>query len=274
VSKVVLSKVSAPAPASAAVSPFRRVAEAEVRVTDAVLEYPVRRFRGSLKAGLLRLAGGKAEATPDSIAALKGVSFKVEHGERVGLIGRNGSGKTTLLRALAGVYPLRSGLIEVRGRIRTLLDLRHGFESESTGRENLYYRALALGIAPEEIRAAEAEIIEFADIGKFIDLPISTYSAGMVLRLGFAVSTQFAPDVLLIDEIFAAGDASFSERAVQRMNRILAQSGIMMMASHSMPLMRSICTRVIWLENGEIRMDGEPDAVATAYLAARPERRT
>jgi lipopolysaccharide transport system ATP-binding protein len=234
----------------------------------------VRKFRGSLKSRLFRLAGGKAEVTPDSIAALKGISFKVEHGERVGLIGRNGSGKTTMLRALAGVYPLRSGLIEVRGGIRTLLDLRHGFESESTGRENLFYRALALGIAPEDIRAAEEEIIEFADIGKFIDLPISTYSAGMVLRLGFAVSTQFAPDVLLIDEIFAAGDASFSERAVERMNRILAQSGIMMMASHSMPLMRSICTRVIWLDNGAIRMDGEPDAVATAYLSAKPERRT
>jgi lipopolysaccharide transport system ATP-binding protein len=243
-----------------------------VRVVNATLEYPVASFRRSLKANLMRLiGGGETEPAPDTIIGLSNLSFSLEHGERLGLIGHNGAGKTTLLRALAGVYPLHSGYIEVNGRVRTLLDLRHGFEIEATGRENIYYRATALGVPPEEIRAAEADIIKFADIGKFIDLPVSIYSAGMGLRLGFAISTQFTPDVLLVDEVFAAGDASFSHRAVERMMNILSQSGIMVMASHAMPLMRSLCTRVMWLENGRIRMDGDPDEVVSAYLAFHKE---
>lgn len=249
-----------------------RATDTYIRVENATLEYPVASYRQSLKSRMLQLVGGgDAEATPDIITGFSDLSFTIEHGERIGIIGHNGAGKTTLLRALAGVYPLRSGSIEVNGRIRTLLDLRHGFEIEATGRENIYYRATALGVPPEQIRAAEAEIIKFADIGKFIDMPVAIYSAGMGLRLGFAISTQFAPDILLIDEVFAAGDASFSERASARMVKILAESGIMVMASHAMSLMRTLCTRVIWMEHGGIRMDGDPDDVVEAYLAANNE---
>lgn len=247
-----------------------RTAEAKIRVVDAVLEYPIGPYRrGSLKASLLGLVGGKQEVHKNEyVAALRRVSFDVKHGERVGLIGHNGSGKTTTLRALAGVYPLKSGRIEITGRIGTLLDIGLGFELESSGRENIFYRALAMGIAPSEIRKAQDDIIAFADIGEFIDLPIRTYSSGMMVRLGFAISTQFAPDVLLVDEVFATGDASFAEKAVERMNAIVAHSGIMVMASHDMSLLREVCDRVIWIEHGQIKQQGDPETIIAAYLAS------
>ena len=248
----------------------RRTAEAKIRVDNAVLEYPIGPYRrGSLKASLLGLIGGKQEVHKNEyVAALRGVSFDVKHGERVGIIGHNGSGKTTTLRALAGVYPLKAGRIEVTGRIGTLLDIGLGFELESSGRENIFYRALAMGITPSEIRKAQDDIIAFADIGEFIDLPIRTYSSGMMVRLGFAISTQFAPDVLLVDEVFATGDASFAEKAVERMNSIVSHSGIMVMASHDMTLLRQVCDRVIWIEHGQIKQQGDPETIIAAYLAS------
>src|SRR5262249_46980558 len=147
----------------------------------------------------------------------------------------------------------------------TLLDIVLGFESESTGRENIYYRGMAMGYSRKEIAEAEAEIVAFADLGDFIDLPMRTYSSGMYVRLGFAVSTQFQPDVLLIDEVFGAGDASFAERALGRMKRIVDTAGIVVLASHDMGLIQSACTRVLWIDAGQLRRDGPPAVVVQQF---------
>lgn len=152
------------------------------------------------------------------------------------------------------------------GQIGTLLDIGLGFEAESTGRENIYYRGMAMGYSRKEIAKAEAEIVEFASLGTFIDLPMRTYSSGMYVRLGFAVSTHFRPDVLLIDEVFGAGDASFADRALVRMQAIVNSAGIVVLATHDMPLVERLCTRVIWLNAGVVVRDGHPSVVVPQFL--------
>lgn len=243
------------------------VRECGIEIVDATLDYPVGPYvKGSLKANLLRLFGHKGEGVaPQFVTGLSSISLTIAHGERIGLVGSNGSGKSTLLRALAGVYPLKSGTIRVQGVIGALLDISLGFESESTGRENIYYRGMAMGVSPSRIAKAEREIVTFADLGKFIDLPMRTYSAGMWVRLGFAISTQFAPDVLLLDEVFGAGDAAFAERAVRRMNRVVQDAGIVLIATHDLALIERICSRVLWLYKGQIVRDGAPQVVIPQY---------
>jgi lipopolysaccharide transport system ATP-binding protein len=240
-----------------------------IEVTDVTLQYPIGPYvRGSLKANLFQLLGHRDRVLrPTYVDAIRNLTFKVEHGERVGIIGSNGSGKSTLLRALAGIYPVKKGTVQVQGSIGTLLDTTLGFETESTGRENIYYRGVSMGYSPKDLRAVEQEIIQFADLHEFIDLPMRTYSAGMYVRLGFAISTQFSPDVLLIDEVFAAGDAAFAARAVDRMLRMVSRSGIMVMASHDMSLLARICSRVLWLNKGVLVRDGPPQVVLPQYDA-------
>lgn len=239
-----------------------------IRVDNVSLHYPIGPLvKGSLKSAVFGLFGHRDRVPkPEFVDAIRGLSFNIGHGERVALIGHNGSGKSTLLRALAGIYPLKSGEIQVFGQLGTLLDIALGFEVEATGRENIYYRGMAMGISPRRIREAEKEIVEFADLGQFIDLPMRTYSAGMYVRLGFAVSTHFFPDILLIDEVFGAGDASFAQRAVKRMTSIVQQTGIVVIATHDMELIQRICSRVIWLDHGAVMRDGSPSAVIPAYL--------
>jgi lipopolysaccharide transport system ATP-binding protein len=238
-----------------------------IEVKNARLDYPLSAFsRGSLKSAILSIFGHREQpATIKNVHALRGVSFKISVGERVALIGHNGSGKSSLLRVLAGVYPIVSGDITISGRIGTLLDVGLGFELEATGRENIYYRGMTMGYSPARLRQAEAEIVDFADLGHFIDLPMRTYSAGMYVRLGFAVSTQFAPEILLVDEVFGAGDAAFSQRALQRMMAIVANSGIFVIATHDTNLVEHVCTRVLWLERGEIIRDGAPSVIIPEY---------
>ncbi len=231
------------------------------------LDYPVGPYnRGSLKEVVLDFFG-RQERKPllKHVPAIRGIDFHASFGERVALIGHNGSGKSSLLRVLAGIYPLSSGDVTVTGRIGTLLDISLGFESEATGRENIYYRGMTMGYSRAALRKVETEIVQFADLGDFIDLPMRTYSAGMYVRLGFAISTQFAPDILLVDEVFSAGDASFANRALQRMMAIVARSGILVMATHDLALVERVCTRVIWLERGEIVRDGHPTVVLPEY---------
>jgi len=241
-----------------------------IEIKGATLQYPIGAFvRGSLKSGLFSLFGHK-EKTPQVqfVDAITNLDLSIKAGERVGIIGSNGSGKSTLLRAMAGVYPLRSGSISVSGQIGTLLDISLGFEPESTGRENIYYRGMVMGYSRKQIAKVESEIVDFAALGEFIDLPMRTYSAGMYVRLGFAVSTQFQPDVLLIDEVFGAGDANFAERARQRMSRIVEAAGIVVLVSHDMGLISSFCNRVLWMDRGRLMADGSPETVIPRFLAA------
>ena len=241
-----------------------------IDIENATLHYPLGPYvRGSLKSSLFGLFGHKEAASKvQYVAALQDLTLSIEHGERVALIGSNGSGKSTLLRALAGIYPLKSGNIRVEGQIGTLLEIGLGFEGESTGRENIYYRGMAMGFSRKAIAEAEAEIEEFADIGPFMDLPMRTYSAGMQVRLGFGVSTQISPDVLLIDEVFGAGDAQFAKKARSRILEVVDRSGIMVMATHDMSLVNSLCTRVIWLSGGVVMRDGPPSVVVPQFLDA------
>lgn len=240
-----------------------------IEVSDAVLRYPIGPYRrGSLKSSIMRLFGHRDPAAKvEFVTALRGVNLTIHHGERVGIIGRNGSGKSSLLRALAGVYPLQSGKIHVRGSIGTLLDISLGFETESTGRENIYNRGYAMGLTTSELKEHEAEIIKFADLGDFIDLPMRTYSTGMFVRLGFSISTQFTPDILLVDEVFGAGDASFGRRAHYRMQSITERAGIVVMVSHDLATLSNNCDRAIWLDSGRIIFDGPVEQTLERYQA-------
>ncbi len=184
------------------------------------------------------------------------------------LVGRNGSGKSSLLRVLGGICRLRAGTIRVLCQIGTLLDIGLGFETDATGCEDIYYRAMVMGYSRRRIHEVERPIIEFAELCDFIDLPVRTYSAGMYVRLRFTICTQFAPDILLIDEVFGAGDADFAKKALARMEGIVARAGIMVIATRDLALVQRDCTRVIWADRGEIVRDGHPDIVVPQYINA------
>lgn len=237
-------------------------------IRRAQLDYPLVRDQSSLKSAVFGALGFRTGPKVDKkvVHAVNGLSLTINRGERVGFIGHNGAGKSTLLRTIAGIYPLTSGTIEVTGRLQGLFDLGTGFEVEATGRDNIMYRGLTTGFSPQQIREREEEIIAFADLGEFIDLPMRTYSAGMYVRLGFAVSTYLDGDILLIDEIFGAGDANFQERAIARMRDLIDRAGILVMVSHDLSMMTALCTRIIWLAGGQMVLDGEPREVAEAYL--------
>lgn len=238
-----------------------------IEVKGATLQYPVGAYaRGSLKTALLGLFGHRGRGPkPVYIEALRDLNLNIAFGERVGLIGHNGSGKSTLLRALAGIYPLAGGDITVVGKISTLLDITLGFESEATGRENIYFRGMTLGYSRKQMARAEAEIIRFANLGDFIDLPMRMYSAGMYIRLGFAISTHFQPDILLVDEVFGAGDAAFAKAALDRMMRMVADAGIFVIATHDLGLVERVCQRAIWLQGGKVERDGPAASVVAEY---------
>jgi lipopolysaccharide transport system ATP-binding protein len=191
-----------------------------------------------------------------AIHALKNISAEIGRGERVAVLGHNGAGKSTLLKTIAGVFPVSSGNIEVRGNVRSLFDISLGFEPDASGRANIFYRGLLMGLTPREIRAREAEIVSFADLGDFIDYPLSTYSTGMQVRLAFAISTFSAGDVLLLDEVIGAGDAAFMEKARRRITELIQQSEIMLLASHDLAAVSSLCGRALVLHRGALAFDG------------------
>ncbi len=216
----------------------------------------------SLKEHILRK---KTKACVEDVHALKNVSFSVQHGERIGLIGHNGAGKSTLLKTIAGLYPIATGTRTVNGVIRSLFELNIGFEPEATGRENIMYRGLLLGKKPKEVRALEEEIVEFAELGNFIDYPIKTYSAGMVVRLAFAISTAVTGDILLLDEVLAAGDAKFFKKAKARITSLIDDAELMFFASHDFESLEEICNRCFVMHKGELMFDGEPEKAIIFY---------
>lgn len=215
----------------------------------------------SLLAGALKLGSRKAEVK--DVHALKNISLQIRGGERVGLLGHNGAGKSTFLKTVAGLYPVSAGTVEVRGEVRSLFDLSMGFEPDATGRENILYRGLLLGLTPAFMRAQEASIVEFAGLGEFIDYPIKTYSAGMQVRLAFAISTAVGGDVLLLDEVIGAGDANFMAKAKVRIAALIEQAEILILASHDFGALSSLCSRGLVFHHGEIIFDGSiNDAIA------------
>ncbi|TPJ65343.1 ABC transporter ATP-binding protein [Mesorhizobium sp. B2-6-1] len=209
----------------------------------------------SMLASLATLNGGGKKIV--DIHALKDVSLNIGPGERVGLLGHNGAGKSTFLKMVAGLYPISSGKRVVEGTVRSLFDLSLGFEPDATGRENILYRGLLLGLSPKFMRSIEDEVVAFADIGEFIDYPIKTYSAGMQVRLAFAISTAVGGDILLLDEVIGAGDANFMGKARKRILDLVEQAEILILASHDLTTLQSICARGIVFHHGEIIFDGD-----------------
>jgi len=241
-----------------------------IEFTNVRADFPIYNSSSrSLKKAVLNIAtGGKIVSSDRShvvIRAIDNISFKVAEGERVGLVGPNGAGKSTLLRLLAGVYKPTAGNIEVQGSVKSLIDIGLGIDNEATGRQNIFLSAALMDIPRSTIESNIDEIIEFSDLGQYIDMPVRTYSSGMHLRLAFSVTTFMSSDVLLMDEWLSVGDAGFRKRAEAKMNNLIEQSKILVVASHSKELLEKTCTRIIWLEHGAIKMDGGVNEVLAQY---------
>ncbi|MBC7106771.1 MAG: ABC transporter ATP-binding protein [Firmicutes bacterium] len=197
--------------------------------------------------------------------ALKGVSLRVPRGATVGLIGRNGSGKSTLLKIVSRIlYPTR-GRVRVRGRVSTLLELGAGFHPDFTGRENIYLNASILGLTRREINGRLEKIIEFAELGEFIDNPVRNYSSGMYMRLGFAVAVHVDPDILLIDEVLAVGDLPFQEKCLKKIREFKERGTTIVFVTHVPRQVAELCDHAVWLDRGEVRLQGPAAEVARAY---------
>lgn len=201
--------------------------------------------------------------------ALDNVSFEINSGEKVGVIGSNGAGKTTLLKSICKIYSPASGSIHVSGKIVPILDLGAGFHPEFSGRENIYRSGAFFNIPKTSIREIEAEIISFSELEDFIDTPIKYYSAGMYTRLAFSFATAIKPEILILDEVFSAGDAYFVSKAQKRMLSFVKSANILLFVSHDQKLMRSLCNRGIWVDDGKIVADGNMDDVMDKYLAMK-----
>jgi ABC-type polysaccharide/polyol phosphate transport system ATPase subunit len=198
--------------------------------------------------------------------AVKDVSLEVRKGEMVGLIGRNGSGKSTLLKIIAGVYRPTSGSVTVNGSLAPLIELGAGMHHELTGRENILLNGLLMGYSKETMRERQQKIIEFADIGDFIEAPVKQYSSGMYMRLAFAVATEIDPDILVLDEILAVGDFAFQQKCLNRLRSFRAAGKTIILVSHSLAQIEEHCNRVVLLEKGKLAIDGLPGEVIKAYL--------
>lgn len=224
----------------------------------------------SLKKRLFQVTtGGQINADEDgrvTIRAIENLNLKIQNGDRVGLLGHNGAGKSTLLRLLSGVYEPSSGHAKINGEIGSLIDVSFGIDPESSGLENIFLRGALLGLTRSEIKAKLDQIIEFSELGDFIDMPVRTYSSGMHLRLAFSVSTIIRPEILLMDEWLSVGDEGFKARAEERMKELVDQTHILVIATHSRDLVEKTCNRALWLEHGKIKMDGPSDEVAKAYF--------
>lgn len=213
-------------------------------------------------------ANGDRDAAPDRVAALNEVSFAVAKGEAFGVIGRNGAGKSTLLQILAGTLRATAGSCRVNGRVTALLELGSGFNPEFTGRENIYLAGSILGISRSEMAAKFDEIARFADIGEFIEDPVKTYSTGMMMRVAFAVSISVDPDVLIIDEALSVGDILFQQKCSRRLREMVERGVTLLVVTHDLSFVLSMCQRAMWLDQGKVRYLGEAGACVREYVAA------
>ena len=200
--------------------------------------------------------------------ALKDVSFEVKQGEVIGIVGRNGAGKSTLFKILSRITEPTAGRILLRGRVASLLEVGTGFHPELTGRENIFLNGAILGMGREEIRRKFDEIVAFAQIERFLDTPVKHYSSGMYVRLAFAVAAHLEPDILVVDEVLAVGDAEFQRKCLGKMQEVSRREGrTVLVVSHNMGVVTSLCTRALWIDQGSICYSGNPEAVVGRYLA-------
>ncbi|MGH3012702.1 MAG: ABC transporter ATP-binding protein [Gaiellaceae bacterium] len=219
--------------------------------------------RPTLKGHMKRL--GRRKRVLREIRAIKDVSFEVPHGTVIGVIGVNGAGKSTLMRTLAGIIPPTKGRVEVQGRVGTLLALGVGFNSDLTGRDNVVLGGLAAGLSRAQIEAKYDEIVEFAELDEFMDVPMRRYSAGMYGRLAFSVAVSTEPDILLIDEALSVGDARFKRKSFDKMRELCDESRTIFLVSHALKSIRTLADQVIWIHQGRVKMQDEPAVVIDAY---------
>lgn len=219
--------------------------------------------KGSIKKWVLDAVRGRVRNR--HFLAVDDVSFSIRRGETVGLVGRNGAGKSTLLKLVTGIVNPTSGSIAVRGQVAPLLALGNGLDPALTGRENIYLNGAILGYRKEYLKAKEASIVAFSELGDFIDAPVRTYSSGMTMRLAFSIATAASPEILILDEVLAVGDAAFQEKCLARINEIILDGATVFFVSHSLASIVQLCNRAIWLDHGKIVMDGPVAEVADAY---------
>lgn len=222
-------------------------------------------YRGLTKTSI-RKSWNKKRRKVETFEALKGVTFEIEEGKILGLIGKNGSGKSTMLRAIAGIFSADEGSIDLHGNSISLLSIGVGFNNKLSGRENIYLSGMLLGFTESQIEEKEQEIIDFADIGDFIYKPVKTYSSGMYSKLAFAITAILETDIMLIDEVLSVGDAKFKEKSYNKMKElILDEHRTVIIVSHSLGTIKELCDEVIWLHDGEVRMQGKADDVIPKY---------
>lgn len=244
-----------------------------IEVNGACLDYPVvGQFSHSLRTHVAQVIGGrllgrKGRWPVSWVRALDRISIKVEPGDRLGIIGHNGAGKTSLLRLMSGAYSPSEGEVICRGTPQALTDFTLGMDSNASGLQNIYFRLAFMGYSRREAREVAPDIIAFSELGDFIHYPLHTYSTGMYLRLAFAISTQFEPDILIMDEVLGAGDARFRERARQRMDDLIHRANALVLSSHALPNIVDYCNRVVVLNAGTVAFEGAPQDAVRAYEA-------
>ena len=237
-----------------------------IELDDVGLLFRVRRHgRISLKEYLLYGWFWPSRRPSFKVQALEHVDLAIKQGEKVGIIGHNGAGKSTLLKVLAGIYPPTSGVRRVHGRVSSLFDISLGFEPEATGWENIRYRNFLQGESPRSVQAKIRSIAEFSELGRFLDMPVRYYSAGMLVRLAFSVATSIEPEILIVDEVLSAGDLSFQTKARERMQALISHAQAVVVVSHDLTMLGQLCDRVLWLDHGRIHMDGPTGEVVAAY---------
>jgi ABC-type polysaccharide/polyol phosphate transport system ATPase subunit len=200
--------------------------------------------------------------------ALKGITLEAEQGKVLGIIGRNGAGKSTLLKIISRITAPTQGIVKIRGRVASLLEVGTGFHPELTGRENVFLNGAILGMSKAELQSKFDEIVDFSGVGRFIDTPVKRYSSGMYVRLAFAVGAHLEPEILLVDEVLAVGDVGFQKKCLGKMDEVTKQGRTVLFVSHNMEAVSSLCERVVWLDDGKITMDGSTQEVVSSYLEA------
>lgn len=223
----------------------------------------------SLREWFIRTALRRPLTVRHAEFSLRSFNLRVERGEAVALVGPNGGGKSTALRLIAGIYNPTSGVVETTGRIAAVIELGAGFNTDLTGAENLDLYGAIMGLSRSELASRYREIVEFSGIGDFIDLPVKYYSSGMVARLAFSVAVNVRPDILLMDEVLAVGDQAFQRKCLDRLRAYRSEGCTMVVVSHNAAIVRELCSRAVWLEGGEIRMEGDVGEVLDAYLAGK-----
>jgi lipopolysaccharide transport system ATP-binding protein/teichoic acid transport system ATP-binding protein len=235
-----------------------------IRVQDVSVTYRTSlERRPTFRSTVTRM--GRGQTIIREVEALKRVSFEVPHGQVLGVVGANGAGKSTLMRTVAGILPPTSGRVEVDGRVSTLLALGVGFNKNLTGRDNVVLGGLAAGLSREQLADKYEEIVEFAELDEFMDMPMRTYSSGMYGRLAFSVAVNMEPDILLIDEALSVGDARFRRKSFRKMRQLIREDRTILLVSHALGSIEELCDAAIWIDRGELRMWDAPDAVVEAY---------